>query len=293
MLHQPILSPFLTSFTNTHSEHLSDLPNLSEAVNLIANQVQNLNLDEVTTYLIPKVQLHCVFEASIENLRSIDLSAQAKHFSAVEALSRISIEMSANARVLYSGDLRENARSFVRHYIKTKASSTEKWLKFAKEKNLIESKAVAQSILSNIEIWKDTIPWLNEIGTTKWPNNIREKFVEIREEEAYLTAFAGASDSVHTLSEDVFNQSINATLYSNGIAPQFKAMQAEKASYAIYLYAFSVTFFYNTIAIFSSKYGLKINESESARCHDILKKINNKHHSTFMSFQTAQAATKK
>lgn len=281
------MTNFINSFTNTHIGHIQDLPHLSEAVDSIEKICSDLNLDEATTYLIPKVQLNYIFEAIIETLHSIDMCAKAGHFSTVEALSRIAVEMSANARFLYYGDLRERSKCLVQHYVKSKESSTKKWLEFATHNESTDSIAAAQSVQATINEWKIHIPWINQTSSEKWPNTIRDKFVAIDEEEAYLTVFSSASDSVHSLSEDIFNQSIAATLSSNGAPSQIEAMQAEKASFAIYLYAYSATFFYNTISIFSEKFKLKTNDAEAERCRDILDRINTEHHSSCINFRNA------
>ncbi|WP_374421384.1 DUF5677 domain-containing protein [Chromobacterium sp.] len=276
---------FIEKFSCDHSAHLEHIAALSKAVNILSSISEGLDVNDMSRYVIPKVQVDYLLISSVEAINSLRICAEAKHFSSVEALSRISIEMSVNLRLLISGDLRETSKAFARSYLKSKKRSAEKWLKLAEGVDDQESKHNANTVLAYLERWRNLIPWMKEDGKVKWPETVRDKFKAVEEEGMYLTVFASASDSVHSLSEDVFNRTCMAIIHRDIPREYLAANNAEKASFAVYLYACAVTFYYNTIALLVDRYDLNVDVGEVDGCSAILSEINKSHNAVFEEYE--------
>ncbi|MEJ8680044.1 DUF5677 domain-containing protein [Plesiomonas shigelloides] len=279
------MDKLIKEYSSVHFAHLEHISKLSEVVDTLSELSRQLDIDAISSYLIPKIQIDYLIRSSVEIINSLKICTVSKHFSSVEALSRISLEMSVNLRLLIRDDVRDTSKSLVRSYLKSKESTIKKWLKFSEKENDKEAQACANTILSSIYNLKKIIPWVEVHGKDTWPKTIRDKFTLVGEEGMYLTAFASASDSVHSLSEDIFNLTIIAVAYPEDPAEHLDAINAEKASFSIYLYILAISFYFNTLSALIDKFDLKVNEDEIEKCFKTLNAVKDIHHNDFNKYK--------
>ncbi len=155
------------------------------------------------------------------------------YFSA-ESLSRVAIEHAIN--LMYILDEDKRADSLIVHYFDTAHDKAKKWLRLSQSTDDDVSKAFAQAKLDSIMWFRENCVRNEHKAQFEWPNAFR-RFQAVGLEELYRTVYAAASDSVHSLSEDIFNLTLAQRLPRELKKLHLEGYWIEKGAFAVYLVA--------------------------------------------------------
>lgn len=232
-----------------HSQHIIKAQKIYDNSKKTKSKL-DINILKYNTLII---QTDFYLNTQIELINSIFISFKNNHFTTIETLARISIEMAVNLLLIITSEEDKASNGLLKHYFDYKKNKTKKWMNYSK--NISDSQLslkIAQKELEKTEAYEQYMNFDNHI---KWPQHIYEKFEKLGLEETYRTVFASASDSVHTLSEDIFN----LTILKNFEPTNYKKLfRSEKKSFSIYLMLVSIEFFNLTLYYISDR----INNSE-------------------------------
>ena len=155
-------------------------------------------------YKIQRSQLRVMLSALTKMLTSIITLLDAKIYEGVDPLARVVMEHAVN--VMYIAESKENERpkQLIKHYIETTIDKSKHWHDSAKNRGDVLSVDIAFKKLTSLQELKKAHPGLYERSVGKWPNPFR-RFEALGLEDEYATLYSMNSDSVHGLSEDVYN----------------------------------------------------------------------------------------
>lgn len=228
---------------NSHSKHISKaekIYNLSK----ILKQDMDINLLLYENLII---QTDFYINTIMELIDSIFISFKYNHYTTIETTSRVSIEMSINLLLILDCDDDKASNGLLKHYFKYKKNKTELWKKYSESTNDKNAVKIADRELNTTSIYEKN---MNINNYNEWPDSIYKKFKKLELEEIYKTVFASSSDSIHTLSEDIFN----ITLLKQVSLENYKEVfLSEKKSFAIYLMLVSLELFNFSLYKFASK----------------------------------------
>lgn len=202
-------------------------------------------------------QIEIIFPAICNIQELILLGLKNKLYYATDPLVRVSLEHSIN--IIYILDDKTNTRSrqFIKNYIETTLTKSKDWLEYTIRVGNEEEASVAQKKFDYIKDVKCQNISLFEEKIGGWPKP-REKFSACGFEGAYRTIYSMNSDSIHSLSEDVYN----ALLESNApdeLTPHLQGLSSSyNSSLAIYHCIKSLAFFCLAIQAFSNAIDNKI-----------------------------------
>ena len=165
-------------------------------------------------------------------------------YSAVEALSRSSLENSINL-IIFSRDLTSSRpRSIILNYLNTSMSRAGKWHRYAMESNNVESIDRSREYEKHLGVMKGLFGDLDSKTVKGWPDAY-SRFRDAGFEHFYHILFAPASDSIHGFSNDIFNRFLGEKLSVSEEERKdyFDGQLAEKISFAYHLATNSILFF--------------------------------------------------
>ncbi|PJZ57455.1 DUF5677 domain-containing protein [Leptospira barantonii] len=189
-------------------------------------------LEPVAIYLINAI---CEFDTQIIN------SLKNRHYSSAEAMSRISIEHSVNLQYILNTKTNDRVISLMKHYILGAKTKATKWKNDALRLDLKEAIPHAEGKISLFNNYIDSNPHIVSDKVAEWPD-AKSRFRDIGQEYHYHIVYASASDSVHTLSEDIFNL-ITLNSYPKEIQEKvFENIYYQRMSFAHYLSIYSLLY---------------------------------------------------
>ena len=250
-----------------HTNHINQIGDISSIIQTLSELTDAFDIDDskVITYLVQKIQISYFLDSISETNKSIDLCLTAKHYSSVEALSRISIEMSINLMYILSGKNHGRSKGLIKYYLDKRRSNAKSWAIVATRDGMPSAKAAAESLISHLDEMETNIAGLLKDPIESWPKSIRDKFVKTGYEELYATLFASASDSIHLQSENIFNLTTCIGIPFEFRKQTIDMLRIEKASYAIYMAISATTFQYNAYIATLEK-----SELEEKRIEDLI-----------------------
>lgn len=215
--------------------HLSQIHVLEEVFLDLKKSFKNLKIEDGKgiSYTIQRIQIRVLTNALTEINESIIALLKSKLFNGSDPLARVALEHSINLIYILSGDDHKHSKELLKNYIDTTLTSSKRWHKFA----------IDSGDENAINISKQKVDYMLDLkkghaslydGTCKdWPQTY-ERFIECGHESAYRTLFSMNSDSVHSLSEDVYNFSTISN-YPKGVQPLiFEYFHASNASLSMY-----------------------------------------------------------
>lgn len=231
-------------YTGQFLGHQRHLPSLEALQREVSSTLSGVDLDHRGDFsTVTKVCLYKVSEVIADLNRAILSSLGIGSYSAVEALSRTSVENSINL-VLFADDFTTSrAKSVLLNYLNRSIDKAKKWRAYGKEKG------DSQTMVRALELEE----WLLDIksrcadlegGTKGWPDAFR-RFEDAGYGHFYHVIFAPASDSAHGFSNDIFNDFLGvfSLMEERERASYFERHRAEKISFAYYLATYAILFY--------------------------------------------------
>jgi hypothetical protein len=228
-------SPF-RDFSEPHSAHVDAIPVLyrhREAISQLANEI-SANVMPTSELVRGARRIH--FGYALQALDEVTIAAQmtltAGCYSVAEALSRIIFEQAINLMYIAEDQSKSRLTALLKHYITDARRRAKNWE--GSSAHLKDELGVigARKKIEYLDAIRAGNDWYKK--APGWPE-ARRRFFETGFEHQYHLLFSSASDSVHSLAQDVFNLVV-AQSYPDDVRPHaLKAFQVEKASFAIYL----------------------------------------------------------
>ncbi|EQA70873.1 DUF5677 domain-containing protein [Leptospira noguchii] len=182
-----------------------------------------------------------ILNAICEFNSQIIIALEGSHYSSAEALSRISIEHSVNLRYILNCEKNDRAKSLLKHYLfETKAKAV-KWKNDSIRLNRPEAVPHADKKISLFDDYIESNPDIVSDKVAEWPD-AKSRFRDIGEEYYYHIVYASASNSVHTLSEDIFNILLFRSYPLEIKKRLLENVYYQKMSFAFYLSIFSLIY---------------------------------------------------
>lgn len=236
-----ILSDQFTTDYAAHAAQIGILTREVQALEAISSRIP-VETHASLSYTIQRVQVRHFLLAIDELNATICHAISAKFTAPAEALSRISIEMSVNLLFILGDSPHARSKGLLNACIGARKSRAEKWYRFAATAGLTSSMNAADELLRATEFIKSSVISSEDLPTSPWPQNSREKFKAVGLEESYCTHFQSSSDSVHLLGEDILNHTLAEFSPVEVRKRFFAGIAAEKFSFAIYMLIQAVLF---------------------------------------------------
>ncbi|SFY08154.1 hypothetical protein SAMN03159390_03704 [Pseudomonas sp. NFACC49-2] len=232
-------------FIIPHLEHRRHLPELENLQHQIDKELRSISLDGAGEFkFATKICCHTTADIISELNIAILQSLRIGSYSAAEALSRSSLENSINL-ILFSQDpTTSRPKSILLNYLKTSKMRAQKWHRYAKENNNVESIERSINFQQSLDAMKGLFEELDSKTVKGWPDAY-SRFRDAGFEHFYHILFAPASDSIHGFSNDIFNRFLGEKLpvSEEERREYFEGQLAEKISFAYYLATNSILFF--------------------------------------------------
>ncbi|QIY79537.1 DUF5677 domain-containing protein [Chromobacterium violaceum] len=217
-----------------HVKHINILKTTLEKLRIISQKIC-IETHPKFSPKIKRIQLR-YFLKTIEEMNEVAYHAcLMKRHTAVEAISRISVEMSVNFIYIAQGEKHSRAKGLLKYYIEKGKKSAKKWEEFLIRNKNESSLGASRDRYKTMLLREQLLGDLTQSPYEAWPNSSLEKFKKIGFEGGYNNIFSPASDSVHLLGEDIINIFIGTFLHDKNADEYFDGIIKEKQSYAIYL----------------------------------------------------------
>ncbi|MDC7709345.1 DUF5677 domain-containing protein [Vogesella indigofera] len=235
----------INQIKNRTKLNLSFIKQIEEIENLYKNSKKlliKLANTKHSMHLTKFAQAEVIFQAICNINELILLGLKGSMFYATDPLVRVSIEHSVNIIYILEDKTNLRSRQFIKNYIETTLTKSKDWLEYAIRSGNNEEIAVAQKKFDYIREVKSQNINLFEEKIGGWPKP-REKFALCGFEGAYRTIYSMNSDSIHSLSEDVYNALIEFQA-PNALLPHLQKLSSSyNCSLAIYHCIKSLAFF--------------------------------------------------
>ncbi|MGT8836470.1 hypothetical protein C6H60_17685 [Vibrio cholerae] len=150
-------------------------------------------------YTLVKLFVDYMLYSIDETNRMIVMSLESGAYSVAESLARTSSEYSSNLIYVIEGDSNLRAKSLLKDFYNKSKINAEKWLEYA-ESTVNEDEIYAAKVkVAMVNKMMD----VDFLHASKWPGS-QAKFKAINLEHFYHHTFAPASNSTHSLSEDIY-----------------------------------------------------------------------------------------
>ncbi|WP_299581900.1 DUF5677 domain-containing protein [uncultured Microbulbifer sp.] len=225
----------------SHSAHIPIIAEVFQDLKVIADTI-DIEEGKGMDSLAHRIQVRTLINAVTAIMSSIVILLKEKHFEGVDPLGRVVLEHSINIMYLFIGKPKVHSKQFVRNYIDTTLKKSERWHAYTLKSSDEIEQEIAENKLKLLKKMKNDHPGLYDGTIKKWPN-AHDRFLKVGHESAYVTLFAMNSDSIHGLSEDVYNNCLLPN-YPDELAPYvMRHYKALSSSMSIYLAMKSVAFF--------------------------------------------------
>lgn len=231
-------------FTEPHLEHKRHLPTLEQLQHRIDDTLHGISLDEKGAFKFASKVCCYTTSGIISDLnRAILQSLKIDCYSAVEALSRTSLENSINLMIFSIDTTSDRPKSMLLNFFGTSKKRARSWLLYAEKSKNIESIKRSREFDQSLDSMRGLFGDLDDKKVKGWPNAY-ERFKDAGYEHFYHILFAPASDSTHGFSNDIFNRFLGEMLPMSEKERDeyFEGQQAEKISFAYYLATNSILF---------------------------------------------------
>ncbi|MFM0302680.1 DUF5677 domain-containing protein [Paraburkholderia sediminicola] len=193
-----------------------------------------------------------------------------RRFSAAEALARIALEHSINFIYIVDDPSNDRAMSLLKQHFFGARERAKKWHSYLQGIKNIEGIEVAKARLHHLNLTEKLVPGVEKAHS--WPD-ARRRFQALEFEHFYHDLFTPASDSVHTLGEDIFNLLL-ANSDETEIRPlSIRSAFSDKMSFSVYVCASVLTFYVEAIYQFSRYIKNEAMENKAEELAEIVNKI--------------------
>lgn len=230
--------------TRNKLSHLNQIDTIEDIFKNLQIAFNKLDIEngKGLDYLIQRIQIRVLTDALTDTVKSIILLLKEGLFNGSDPLARVSLEHSINLLYLLGGKKHDRSKEMIKNYIDSTLRNSERWYEYALKSQDKDSIAVSKKKVAYLQKLKDGYTNLYDGTCKKWPN-AHDRFLKCGHEDAYRTLFSMNSDSIHSLSEDVYNfntlPSYPEELQSL-MANNFKAINASLAVYhgikSVYFY---------------------------------------------------------
>ncbi|WP_281559511.1 DUF5677 domain-containing protein [Thalassomonas sp. RHCl1] len=235
---------YLDDCTERNKNHLKEIPFILEQYQKLDKIGGELLKDMFNSslWIVKGIQSYILIRSINELNGSITFSLATKKTAPVETLFRISLEHCINLLYILSDEDNARARSYLKAAITGMESKAAKGNRRAVKDNDLFDQLGMKKRLDFVEYLKKENPNLFTDKELNWPNAF-DRFKAVGCEKIYRTMYATASDSIHTMSEDV----INAIMVHNS-PPEIRGSMADsvesyKLSFSVYLGLFSLKYY--------------------------------------------------
>ncbi|WP_434633228.1 DUF5677 domain-containing protein [Vibrio sp. SCSIO 43086] len=223
-------------------------------------------------WVVKAIQSYVLVRSVNEILASLTFSVAHKKTASVETSFRIALEHIVNLVYILEDESIERSRSYLKHSIADMESKTQKGNRRAVREDDLFDKLGMRRRMDFVEQLKEKNPKLMSDTNLKWPN-IFERFKAVGAEKTYRNMYATASDSIHTMSEDV----INAIMVYNcppEVNPQMvQVVESYKISFSVYLALFSLKYYCWMLGTLSNQIDSQLGKQISEIEEQLLEKI--------------------
>ncbi len=228
---------------------------------------------------IPKVMLSFTLHSVYQNV-DVTLYALKSHaYSTAEALSRVAIEHSVNLIYLLSENTKERGISFIKSYLERTEKASSQWQRLAADQGDETGEAIASQKAETCRFYQKLFiinPGLEHIPG--WPVKIFDLFKSVGLEGSYRTIYASGSNSVHSLSEDIFNIYLNNHPGLPREVDMNEASEVERMSFAVFLSMSAVYFFNLAIVALAVKMEDEVAAKRIVQAREEIEALLSQHH---------------
>ncbi|RUO29539.1 DUF5677 domain-containing protein [Aliidiomarina soli] len=225
----------------SHAGHTKIIKEVYEELEDIYSKL-DIEEGEGIKYRIQRSQIRVILDALTKMVSSVITLLDSKLYEGVDPLARVVMEHAVN--VMYIAESKENERpkQLIKHYIETTIDKSENWHNSARSRGDTVASEISLKKLNLLEELKKGHSGLYERAVGKWPNPFR-RFEALGLEDEYATLYSMSSDSIHSLSEDVYNF-CTIENYPDELKPHvFRNFKALNLSMSVYLGMKSVAFY--------------------------------------------------
>ncbi len=164
----------------------------------------DIEAGEGIQYQIQRVQLRVLLNALTKMVESIITLLDSKIYDGIDPLARVVMEHAINVIYLAESKKNERSKQLIKHYIETTIEKSRHWYNSAKNRGDKAASDLAMKKINYLKELKKNHPGVYERSIGKWPNSFK-RFEYLGYEDEYVTLYSMNSDSIHSLSEDVYN----------------------------------------------------------------------------------------
>lgn len=240
-------------FAEQHLEHENHLPLLEACYQKATENARKLNVgrDNELPFIL-KVEVDTLLEIVADLNRSLLLSLKNSLFSSVEALSRVALENTVNLIYICEDDESKRSDALLKSYLLTSQTRAQKWLDFAVLIKDEISESRARVFFEHLKRVKNFLPLFKDPKTKGWPD-ARARFKAVGLEKLYHILYAPTCNSIHSFSEDIYNQMLVEHSLPEYTEALFDSVRAEKSSFAHYLATNAMIFYVEAIVRIANK----------------------------------------
>jgi hypothetical protein len=219
---------------------------------------------------LKQIEFLVLLSAIDEINESMISNLEERRFSAAEALARIALEHSINFIYIVNDPTNDRAMSLLKQHFFGARERAKKWHNYLQGAKNIEGVEVAKARLHHLNVTEKLVPGVEKAHP--WPD-ARRRFQALGFEHFYHDLFTPASDSVHTLGEDIFNLLL-ANSDDTDIRPlSIRSVFSDKMSFSVYVCASVLTFYVEAIYQFSRHIKNEAMEIKAEELAEIVNKI--------------------
>ncbi|OEZ62256.1 DUF5677 domain-containing protein [Duganella sp. HH105] len=222
---------------------MSELPLLRQVCESAERLLTEMkaNKYDVSVFTQKVTQTLIITDALLDIHQTMLHGLENQRFYAVDPLARVGLEHAVNLIYILKDETGQRTNALSRNFIQTTSDKSKKWLRSAREGGSASEIATAKRKLEYIEEVAEHNQELIRKGPD-WPNTF-ERFKACGYESAYRTIYSMNSDSVHCLSEDMFNAGTVSKYPQELRATVHNKLASQNASLSIYLFAKTLSFF--------------------------------------------------
>lgn len=264
-------------FAAQHLEHEKHLPILESCFQAASNSARELNVggNDKLSFIL-KVEVDTLLEIVADLNGSLLLSLKNCLYSSVEALSRVAMENTVN--LIYISEDSNRGDALLKSYLLTSQARAQKWLDFAIIVKDDASESRARIFFEHLKRVKKFLPLFKDPKVKGWPD-ARARFKAVGLEKLYHILYAPTCNSVHSFSEDIYNQMLVEHSLPEFTEALLDSVKAEKTSFAYYLATNAIIFYVEALERLAVKFNNKLIEEKASDIKDTLLRLIGEHES--------------
>ncbi|BBO58909.1 DUF5677 domain-containing protein [Mycoavidus sp. B2-EB] len=223
-----------------HLAQISQLEDIFFSAKMILEKIRT-NKYRASIFTQKNIQITIITDALCDMHQTMLFSLKEGLFYSVSPLARISLEHAINLIYILDDDTSQRTNQLSRNYIETTYKKSELWFQHEKEFGTTEEIFASKKKFDFIKFVKNSNASLMK-KCSNWPNTF-ERFKQCGAVKAYRTIYAMNSDSVHCLSEDMFNFGTISKYPAQLQKCVLDYLKSQNASLSVYLFCQTLRFF--------------------------------------------------